>query len=1274
MSHTTEHRLDFLPLKHYYRSLTVALIVPLLVAFVLCLHLYNIKLERTITKHHADFDNLAAQLSFRMEAAESLVKTLLAQYEQPLYYHFDQQWLKDVNQFNDYYYRKIPQQGGEIVGQGRFSSTPQAIAQWQQVIALGPAFNTALSLIKSLSAVAYVNEQGFAYVKRRDETASLFLTQILDNRFEPKFRGDMLASSNVVKLEGKDYLALGQRRSVTSRDYVILIYDLQAVSAWLEKISLDSGEYIFVTDSQQVIASSSRAIKKHAQLEQYWPMSITGNTGSDDDSLVIFQSPERQPVYAGFYEPQQQLVSPIRYEAFIEFIFLSVFLIMMFSGVFWLSRRIFVKPITHLMAYLEQNDEQYSDSFDYRIPVNWQPWFSKIKKVFNKNKELVDSLQQSNLALDNQVKAKTRELARSYEAKERHLALLNTMLNSVPDLIYFKNIDGSFLGCNRAFEQYIGVEQGQLVGLQLCDISEDSSHITELERQVLKTRTKTELRVERHEKIYRLTIAPFYNEQNHLLGTMGVGRDITVQQGALTALKASESKFRSAIEYAANAVVLLSLEHTILQLNKAARHLFNINKHDHSQLLSSFFSIAQWQEIESLLSLLLTEKKKVYHLTLAQHEASRWWQLSVSLVWDEQQAPYYYVFHIQDVSALTQAKQNAERATQAKSRFIANLSHEIRTPLNAVTGLIDMIAQQGLSPQQTLHAAQAKDSAQNLLTMLNRMLDFARVENNQVQLELVDFNIVELVDSCESLLLGLCQPKGLAFNIEVEPTISPYLVGDYIRLQQVIGNLLTNAVKFTERGSVTLKLEKALLDDNAFQTITFRIKDTGVGIEKAQQKRLFDAFTQGDESLTRKHQGVGLGLAIVKHELSLMGSEIKLNSGKNIGSEFYFDITFNTASYEKRNDFSWQNTLVVTTATEQTQLIDTILMAVESPQFKSLTQLSECIEKVAGYNLIVNYAELEQLLASQTNKEILVKQQTKLFVIKDRDVTVTEHCRDLNITYLKTFALAQRLLNETSATNKQKQIIDTQQPATDLNGLLVLVVDDNQLNLDIMANVLTQAGINVLVANDALAGINLVEKIKPDLILMDIQMPEVDGLQAARMLREKYTSQQLPIFALTAHCEKEDEDRSFAAGMNKHLTKPIVAHILLQAISEAEIDGSAFFDQTFALSQFAGDNDLLLGMLNKFAEVCETQLKQLQQEQRPENLERLVHSIKGVSGNLGFIRLSLIAQQLETILRSSENIEQQLFNQLIIELEQVMAFIQIQGTADVEKSKSTDSR
>ena len=1245
----------------------MALIVPLLVAFLLCLHLYNIKLERAVAKREADFANVAAQVSLVMNATDGLVSTLFAQYEQPLSYRFDQQWLEDINQQDNYYYRKIPNGGGEIVGQGKFSSTPSAIAQWQQVIALGSAFNTALSLVQSLSAVAYVNEQGFAYIKRRHDGDSLMLTQLLDGQLRPAFAGNSLSSSSVIDIAGKNYFSIGHLREQGSDDYIILIYDLAAVSNWLQKISPSSGEYIFLNAKQQIIASSRNEIEQDVPLTEYWPSASFANKrgkGSGRfDNITMLQVQNQLPIYAGYFEPHAELASPILAEVLIEFAFLSVFLVMMFITLLWLSQRVFIKPMMYLMAYIEQNEVHYNTDSNYQIPVSWQPWFSRIKWVFNKNQQLVDSLQQANSELDNQVRLKTSELARSYEAKERHLALLNSMLNSVPDLIYFKNIDGSFLGCNRAYEQYIGVEQGQLVGLQLCDVSDDDGKLSELEQQVLKTRTKAEQRLETKKQIFQLTIAPFYNDQNQLLGTMGIGRDITAEQAALLALKASESKFRSAIEYAANGVILLSLEHSILQLNRTARKIFDIDKLAENLLLEDLFVQRQWQEIASLLALLLTEKKKVYHLTLGQEELHHWWQLSVSLVWDDQQAPYYYVIHIQDVSALTQAKQDAERATEAKSRFIANLSHEIRTPLNAVTGLIDMVTQQGLTSQQQQHAAQAKSAAQNLLIMLNRMLDFARSENNQVQLDLVSFDIVALIDSCESVLIGLCLQKGLRFNIVVDPRVATQLIGDHIRLQQVLGNLLTNAVKFTEQGTITLKITAHDITQTQ-QTLFFQVIDTGIGIEKTELGRLFDAFTQGDESFTRTHQGVGLGLAIVKHELALMGSEIHVLSNKGQGSEFSFSISF--AIGVQAESPNWQNTMVVNS--ELGVNLPEALRPLQQLRFCTLAELTDTNELATYQKIIINDVDVLNFIGRLSIKAMLMKNNTKLYVVKNDADMVLPILNNVQIISIKSSALLQRLQQLEPLKEHDSFAPLAINAPLNVAGTLVLVIDDNKLNLDIISHILNQANINVLTANSAQAGIDLVEQVMPDLILMDIQMPEMDGLQATTMLRQRYDRQQLPIFALTAHSELADEQRSFAVGMNKHLTKPVVAANLLTAINELEITKGTFFDRSFALAQFSGDNTLLQVMLEKFAQLCDSHIQQLQVSTLANGLERLVHSIKGVSGNLGFNRLSNVAQQFESRLKETQNVEKPPMTQLKQELEQVSKYIQIQGSKDVKES------
>lgn len=1263
--------MKFLPLKDYYRSLFVALFVPLFVAFLLCLHLYNIKVERAIEKRQADFEQVSAQVSHIMSSVNDFFDNAFISYQQPSVEQFNRNLLEGINQYDNYYYRHFSERQGEIVGKGQFAFSNRALIQWQQATTLSPTFNTALSLMQSLSAVAYVDDSGFAYVVRRNKSQSTMLNKILNGNFKPTFIPGQLTSSAIVKIRDSAYFAIGRKKQPNSSDYIILIYDLEAMSSWLKKVAPSEGEYVFMNQSHQVIASSVKQLNEATALKDYWPELAHNNEKinlvNNKNAQFFMQAMGNLPIHAAFYEPQIKVITPIRYEVLLEFAFLTLFLSLMFAVFFWLSQRIFVRPMTHLMQYFEQNDAPKAALSNYPIPLNWQPWFSRVKYVFDKNAQLVESLQEANKELDEQLQLQSQKLKRSYEAKERHLALLNTMLNSVPDLIYFKNIDGSFLGCNKAFEAYVGKEQAILVGKRIEDLDSDDLQLSLLEKQVLQTKSSIEQRIDSTDKSYQLTIAPFYNEHQHLLGTMGIGRDITEQQQTLSALKASESKFRSAIEFAANSVVLLSLEHTILQVNKAARKLFSQQDILTGEPLKMLFDEAQWQEIKNALCHLLDDKKRVYHLTLSQGKLTSWLQLSVSLVWDENRDPSYYVIHIQDVSALTKAKHDAERATIAKSRFIANLSHEIRTPLNAVLGLLDMIVEQGLKNKQLQQTKQAKNAAQSLLLMLNRMLDFARVESAQAQIKPVPFCLVELIDICESLTAPLCQNKGLSFNIEIDPLINPALVGDSIRLQQILGNLLTNAVKFTNKGSITLKMvleENDVLDQ---QRICFHVIDSGVGIAKADQRRLFDAFTQGDESSTRIHQGVGLGLAIVKHGVALMGGEIAINSDKGRGCEFFFTLAL--AVDTAKNSVFIPNTLAI--VCDDTVQLNEVVNAYSQVVAIDLKEALRYPIKLAdAQQLIIDETTLNDLLKVESIHETLSGNSYPVVVVNHEHTLALPCTTQINAQHVKATALAQRLisLNANAGAEPPKAAENNEEVKKDISGLLIMAVDDNPLNLDIISSVLKQAHINVITVTNAPDAIELLQILKPDLILMDVQMPHIDGCQATQLIRQQFDARQLPIFALTAHCEPADVERSLSSGMNKHLTKPVVAAVLLDAIRDVDFIKPKFYDQSFALTQFNFDENLLATMVGKFAKLCETQLEQIEENTQRDEVVRLVHSIKGVAGNLGFIRLSLCAKQCETHLKTTNEPLQHTLKELIIQLKQVIIFIETLGGRDAKKS------
>lgn len=451
-------------------------------------------------------------------------------------------------------------------------------------------------------------------------------------------------------------------------------------------------------------------------------------------------------------------------------------------------------------------------------------------------------------------------------------------------------------------------------------------------------------------------------------------------------------------------------------------------------------------------------------------------------------------------------------------------------------------------------------------------------------------------------------------------------------------------------------------DTSEQQHICFKVIDTGVGIDKADQRRLFDAFTQGDESSTRTHHGVGLGLAIVKSAVLLMGGEIALNSEKGEGCEFYFSVLLDVVPACKQLP---DNTLVILSAHshELTQVIN----AFPTLTYTNLEQLLKSPrEHLKAKQLIIGAADLPALLAVAVIKDILFAKAITLIVVSNQPRLNLPISMGLTVQHIKTSALAQRLFNLNL--ESALKITNTTKLNPSVSGLLVLAIDDNQLNLEIISSVLRQAKINVVTATSAIDGMALLPNLMPDLILMDVQMPHLDGCQATTLIRQQYSAEQLPIFALTAHCEPADIERSLACGMNKHLTKPVVAEVLIGAITDLAPYKPSFFEYSFALTQFSLNETLLNTMIGKFASVCKTQLAQLKISNNKDDLIRIAHSIKGVAGNLGFSRLSQCAQQTEKDLKTTDKAVEITTKELIMQLEQVVVFINVLGAMDVKKS------
>ncbi|CCQ09441.1 hypothetical protein PALB_2820 [Pseudoalteromonas luteoviolacea B = ATCC 29581] len=1223
--------MHFTPLKHYKRAMIIAVLLPLIVAIILCLHLYRLKLERAYQDRQDAMFVVNGQVEALLDSAQHLFTSIELTVARPLAYVFDNDSSDAVAQYDGYYYQKLDNDLGEVVGLGQRNNKAWSQSYWQSLYTLGPVFSNALILSPALEAIAYVNEVDTVFVKRHNTANSELLTQLLKNEFRPDFIMNPLAGSKVLQSGDSQLFALGTRRKDQINGYFLLVYDLGKLSLWLHRSVLTEGEIRLFNQYDEFLASSTFA---RADLKP-WGNVNQASSATPWKNGIFMERKSNRAINFAYFESEADFKETIFYELMLEVAFLVVFLLLMAISLFWLSLRLFIKPVEQFVGYLVEQNGRGTDP-SYRIPSAWQPWFKKIKGVIEQKQLLLKQLSKNNEVLDSKLQQQARALERSLEAKDKQAALLNTMLDSVPDLIYFKNIDGSFLGCNRAFESFFGFTRHHLVGRTHDELTTKYLTLLELERDLLVNNKVIEQKVTFAEKVFEVRVAPFYHEKT-VLGTMAVLRDITQLDTMVTALKQSESKFRAAIEYAANGVMLVAIDGTIIELNKAVRRFFGAKYLELGTPLANLFNEYDYPQVAQMLSDLLEDSKKVQHLTIEQQAPVSHLQLSASLVWDAQQRPLYFVLHIQNITALTNARLAAERGTLAKSRFIANISHEIRTPLNAILGLSELIRSANEQQDIDAHADKIKISAKQLLTMLNSILDFAKVESQKSQLYSEPFKLMELVETCHTLTEAQCIGKGLAFHCVIDPKIHPSLKGDIDKLKQVLLNLLSNAVKFTPMGFVTLAFELEKQDEH-HQWIRFVVEDSGIGIKSEEQERLFDAFTQGDDSSTRKFDGIGLGLAIVKHEVALMGGEIQLASEVKKGSRFYFSL-----SLEKARAAFLTSVQMITTSQMLPDYVST--------QIKPwLNDLSNIELDEGDWLLLDEFPNLDDVnLLSQQLAERKFNIGAPKCVQKELQ-TVFKHAA------FHTFPL-QGFWQSVCDKLCQGELDSARKFNEDvLFGLLVVIVDDNPLNLTIAKNMLSHFGAHAITCQNPCEAFDLICELQPDLVFMDIHMPLLDGFELTKQLRQVFSAVNLPIVALTADTQLQDNSALSAAGMSGIVTKPIEKQRLICEVSKCIVTKEAMFDEQFALEQMMGDANVLTVMLHKFAKLIREQQLKLEKCNDPSEFALLSHNIKGTAAGLGFKRLAAKAKEVELQGKSGE-LERSDVDVLKARLEQARVFI-----------------